>query len=158
MMSIFFRSATFGLAALLLIGCDENQLDPLDRETQPAVNDRQTISPDAQLPRPDSPRQPEYSVTPPAEAPAVGQPGSTDSTAQPPAAGPGASTEPGVSAGTGSGAGASGGTDAEADTATGTTPGGAAANAASDSQAPPAPVAEEPAVEEVPAGSSPSGN
>jgi|GEM_PF-2413837 len=151
-MSVLIRSATLGLAVLLLIGCDENQGDSLDRETQPSVNDRHTISPDAQLPRPESARQPEYSVTPPPETPATGQPGSTDASTQSPAAGPGASTDPGVSAGTGVRAGASGGTDADADTATGTTGGtGVGPASANNSQAPPAPVSEEPAVEEVPA-------
>ncbi len=156
-MSLLIRSATLSLATLLLIGCDENQVDSPDLGTQPSVNDRTYISPEAELPRPESARQPEYSVTPPEEAPAANQPGATDSATQPPAAGPGASTSPGVSAGTGSRAGASGGTDADADTATGAAS-GTGADPASESQDPPAPVSEEPAVEEVPADSPPSPN
>lgn len=87
-MSLVIRSATFGLAALLLIGCDENQVDSLDRETQPSVNDRHTISPEAQLPRPESARELDYSVTPPAETPAASEPAAADPATQSPAADP----------------------------------------------------------------------
>lgn len=85
-MSVLIRSTLFGLTALLLIGCDENQVDSPELGTQPAVNDRSTLSPDAQLPRPESARELDYSVTPPAETPAASEPAAADPATQSPAA------------------------------------------------------------------------
>jgi hypothetical protein len=73
---MFLRSitATLSVATLLWIGCDGNQFDspepqvqPPHTATQPPVTDRETITPGAQLPRPETPGDPFQPVTPPAD-------------------------------------------------------------------------------------------
>lgn len=121
-MSVITRSALCLLTTLLLIGCDESQIDSPELGTQPTVNDRGYISPDAKLPRPESAREQPYSVTPEPKASTADQPGATHEAVQPPTPGPDANTDPGVGTGTAAGAGASGGSDAGAGPATAPAP------------------------------------
>jgi hypothetical protein len=95
-MSLRFMAATLSVATLLALGCDTNQFDSPDpdvtparsdiqQQTQPPVTGREYISPDAALPRPESPRQPEYPVgQPPADSPATTPPAPADGTTTPP--------------------------------------------------------------------------